>query len=59
MTKHKGIIFSILLVVVGYISLYLAWGILLGPTFSTIAMLLGIGLIIFGIVMFIISAKKD
>jgi uncharacterized membrane protein HdeD (DUF308 family) len=59
MTRHTGIIFSILSVLVGYISLYLSWGILPGPTFNTITLLLGISLIIFGVVLFIISVKKD
>ena len=58
MTKQKGIILSILSVIVGYVSLYLSWGILPGTTFSTIALLLGIGLVIFGIVMFIVNAAK-
>lgn len=59
MTRQKGIVLSILSVILGYLSLYLSWGILPGPTFSTLALLLGIGLVIFGIVMFVISANKN
>lgn len=58
MTKKKGLLISLAGILSGYLSLYLAWGILPGPAFSTLALLLGLALIIFGIVMFIVSVTK-
>lgn len=44
--------------VLGFVSNGLAWTILPGPTLSTLGLLLGLGLFIFGVVMFILSVNK-
>ena len=59
MTRQKGIILSIIAVVLGYLSLYLAWGIVPESIFNTIALFLGIAFIIFGMVLFIASLNKN
>jgi hypothetical protein len=59
MTKRKSVFLSIASIIFGYISLWLSFGILSGPTLSSIGLLLGIVLIIFGIVMFIVIANKN
>jgi hypothetical protein len=59
MTKQKGIILSICSIVVGFVLNGLAWTILSGPTFSTLGLLLGISLFIFGVVFFISSLNKN
>jgi hypothetical protein len=58
MTKQKGIVLSICSMVLGFVSNGLAWTILPGPTLSTLGLLLGLGLFIFGVVMFILRVNK-
>jgi hypothetical protein len=58
MTKQKGIVLSICSMVLGFVSNGLAWTVLPGPTLSTLGLLLGLGLFIFGVVMFILSVNK-
>ena len=59
MTKQKGIILSIYLLISGFILNGLAWTILPGPTFNTMGLLLGLGLFVFGVVMFVLSVNKN
>jgi len=59
MTKQKGLILSISSILIGFILNGLAWSILSGPTFSTLGLLIGIGLMGFGAIMFIISVSKN
>ncbi|UPT69667.1 MAG: hypothetical protein M0D53_10885 [Flavobacterium sp. JAD_PAG50586_2] len=59
MTKQKGILLSISSILLGFALNGLAWTILPGPMFSTLGLLLGIALFIFGVVMLIISVNKN
>jgi hypothetical protein len=58
MTKQSGIILSISSILLGFVLNALAWTILPGPTFSSLGLLLGLGLFFFGVIIFISNANK-
>lgn len=58
MKKQNLIILYIFLILFGFILNGLAWAILPGPTLSTLGLLLGLALTLFGFVFLIITLSK-
>jgi hypothetical protein len=58
MTKQKGIILSICSIILGFVLNGLAWTILPGPTFSSLGLTFGLGLMFVGFILFLININK-
>lgn len=58
MNKQNKIILSILSMILGFVLNGIAWTIAIGPTFNTLALLLGLGLMFGGFIWFIINIKS-
>ena len=58
MQKENKIFLSILIMIIGFVLNGLAWTISMGPTFNTLALLLGLGSMFGGFIYLILSIKS-